>query len=83
MVARKESDSTSDVTWDQLRAKAESALKAAQDPGRKHELTVVWQAWHQGDVVRIKLRGTWRKCLVQSVEDDLGSMTQRVTLKEE
>lgn len=82
MYAKKESHSGENPTWGQLLAEAKSSWQASQDPGREHELTVMWQAWHQGDVVRLRVGGTWRKCLVKSVESDLGAMTQKATLKE-
>ena len=82
MYARKESHSGENPTWGQLLAEAKASWQASQNPGREHELTVMWQAWHQGDVVRLRVGGTWRKCLVKSVESDLGAMTQKVTLKE-
>lgn len=82
MYAVKSNDSAQDASYASLLAQAKASWQASQDPGREHELTVMWQAWHQGDVVRLRVGGTWRKCLVKSVESDLGAMTQKVTLKE-
>lgn len=82
MYAVKKTDDTQDASYSSLLARAKSSWQESQDPGREHVLTVMWQAWHQGDVVRLRTGGTWRKCLVKSVESSLGDMTQRVTLKE-
>lgn len=83
MVAKMETASgTDDPSVSQLNAMARRSWQASQDAGREHEMTVIWQALHQGDVVRYRHDGEWVKCLVKSVESDLGAMRQRLTLKE-
>lgn len=66
----------------QVRNAAKKQLNASQDYGRTFELTILWHALHQGDMVTIPYRGRTVKCQVTSVEKSFKDMTEKLTLKE-
>lgn len=82
MVAETVDSNSEGADYASLLALAKSTLAGKQSAGNEHKLTAVWGGWHQGQVVNLRVYGSWRKCLVKSVTTDFGGMTQQLTLKE-
>lgn len=71
-----------DPTQGQLADAAKAVLDGLRSTGRTFDLTVLYMDLRQGDMAWLAYGGERVRCLVQSVETDLGERTQRLTLRE-